>query len=95
MAKLSDEQIAVALERLSGWSRAGETLTKTFSFKTFPDGIHFVDRVALVAEELGHHPDITINYSRITMTLSTHDEGGVTQKDIALAERIEAESTKG
>ena len=95
MAKLSDEQMAAALGRLSGWSRAGDTLTKTFSFKTFPDGIRFVDRVALVAEELGHHPDITINYSRITMTLSTHDEGGVTQKDVALAERIEAASAAG
>jgi 4a-hydroxytetrahydrobiopterin dehydratase len=95
MAKLSDEQIATALGGLPGWSRAGDTLTKAFSFKTFPGGIRFVDRVALVAEELGHHPDITINYSRVTMTLSTHDEGGVTQKDVALAERIEAERAKG
>ncbi|MGH2504249.1 MAG: 4a-hydroxytetrahydrobiopterin dehydratase, partial [Ktedonobacterales bacterium] len=46
MAKLSDEQIAAALGGLPGWSRAGDTLTKAFSFKTFPDGIHFVDRVA-------------------------------------------------
>ncbi len=90
MAKLSNEEIAAALAALPGWSRAGDTLTKTYSFTTFPDGIHFVDRVALVAEELGHHPDITINYSRITLALSTHDEGGVTQKDVTLAGRIEA-----
>jgi 4a-hydroxytetrahydrobiopterin dehydratase len=90
MAKLSDEAIAAALAHLPGWSRAGDTLAKMYSFKTFPDGISFVDRVALVAEELGHHPDITINYTRVTMTLSTHDEGGVTEKDVALAERIEA-----
>lgn len=95
MARLSAEQITAALGRLTGWSRVGDTLTKTFSFKTFPDGIRFVDRVALVAEELGHHPDITINYNRITMTLSTHDEGGVTEKDVTLAERIEAESARG
>lgn len=90
MAKMSSDQITAALERLPGWSRAGDTLTKTFTFETFPESISFVDRVAPVAEELSHHPDITINYSRVTMTLSTHDEGGVTQKDVALASRIDA-----
>ena len=90
MAKMSSDQITAALERLPGWSRAGNTLTKTFTFETFPESISFVDRVAPVAEELSHHPDITINYSRVTMTLSTHDEGGVTQKDVALASRIDA-----
>lgn len=90
MAKLSNEEIAAALASLPGWSRADDTLTKTFTFATFPQGISFVDRVALVAEELGHHPDITINYSRVTMALSTHDAGGVTERDVALAGRIEA-----
>ncbi len=90
MAKLSDDEIAAALARLPGWSRAGDTLTKVFTFQTFPQSISFVDRVAPVAEELGHHPDITINYNRVTMTLSTHDEGGITQKDVTLAQRIEA-----
>jgi 4a-hydroxytetrahydrobiopterin dehydratase len=90
MARLADEEIAAALARLPGWSRAGDTLTKTFTFKAFPEGISFVDRVALVAEEMGHHPDITINYTRVTLALATHDEGGVTEKDSALAERIEA-----
>ncbi|HEX8996193.1 MAG TPA: 4a-hydroxytetrahydrobiopterin dehydratase [Ktedonobacterales bacterium] len=90
MAKMSSDQITAALERLPGWSRAGDTLIKTFTFETFPESISFVDRVAPVAEELSHHPDITINYSRVTMTLSTHDEGGVTQKDVALASRIDA-----
>lgn len=90
MAKLSNEDMAAALAGLPGWSRAGDTLTKTFTFATFPQGISFVDRVAVVAEELGHHPDITINYSRVTMTLATHDEGGVTEKDVTLAGRIEA-----
>jgi 4a-hydroxytetrahydrobiopterin dehydratase len=90
MAKLSNEEIVTALARLPDWSRAGDTLTKVFTFATFPQGIGFVDRVALVAEEMGHHPDITINYTRITMALSTHDAGGVTEKDVALAGRIEA-----
>lgn len=90
MAKLSDEEIRAAMAGLPGWTRDGETLTKTYAFATFPLGIGFVDRVALVAEELGHHPDITINYNRVTMTLSTHSEGGLTAKDVALAHRIEA-----
>lgn len=90
MAKLSDEQITMALAGLPGWSRDGESLTRTYDFATFPLSIGFVDRVALVAEELGHHPDITINYNHVTMTLSTHSEGGITTKDVALAQRIEA-----
>ena len=92
MAKLTQDEIAAALGRLPGWSQAGGALTKSFSFPTFPAGVSFVDRVALVAEELGHHPDMTINYTRVTMTLSTHDEGGVTAKDVTLAERIEAQA---
>ena len=90
MTQLSDVAIVAALARLPGWSRAGDTLTKVFTFETFPAGVAFVDRVALAAEELAHHPDITINYNRVTMTLSTHSEGGVTEKDVALAQRIEA-----
>lgn len=90
MTKLSDAAISTALEGLPGWSRAGDTLTKVYTFKTFPEGIAFVDRVALAAEDAGHHPDMTINYSRVTMALSTHDEGGVTEKDVALAQRIES-----
>ena len=89
MAKLSNDQLPAALADLPGWSRTGDSLPKTFTFHTFPEGIGFVDRVALVAEELAHHPDITITYTRVTLTLSTHDEGGVTEKDVALAERIE------
>jgi len=90
MATLTQDEITAALAGLPGWSQEGDTLTKVFNFATFPMGIRFVDRVALVAEELGHHPDITIRYTRVTLALSTHDEGGVTAKDTALAERIEA-----
>ncbi|HEU0026208.1 MAG TPA: 4a-hydroxytetrahydrobiopterin dehydratase [Ktedonobacterales bacterium] len=90
MAKLTAEQIAQDLAGLSGWSSDDGALVKTFTFPTFPAGIAFVDRVAVAAEEMGHHPDISISYTRITMRLSTHDEGGVTEKDLALAKRIEA-----
>ncbi len=90
MAKLTAEQITAGLASLPGWSAQGDALVKTFTFPTFPAGVAFVDRVAVAAEEMGHHPDITISYTRISMRLSTHDEGGVTEKDLALAKRIEA-----
>ena len=89
MAKLTAEQIAMGLAGLPGWSEENGELVKTFTFSTFPEGIAFVDRVAEAAEEMGHHPDITISYNRITMRLSTHSEGGVTANDLALASRIE------
>jgi 4a-hydroxytetrahydrobiopterin dehydratase len=92
MAKLGDSEITVGLQGLPGWSRDGDALSKTFTFPSFPAGIAFVDRVALDAEDMGHHPDITISYTRITMRLSTHDEGGITAKDLALAIKIEAAS---
>ena len=91
--KLSDLEIQRALGRLSGWSRRGETLTKTFSFTRFADGIAFVTRVAKIADEMNHHPDIDIRYTKIAMTLSTHDAGGITQSDLSMAERIETVSS--
>jgi 4a-hydroxytetrahydrobiopterin dehydratase len=60
-----------------------------FSFSTFPDGISFVTRVADLAEEAEHHPDIDIRYSTVTLRLATHSEGGITQKDADLARRID------
>lgn len=91
MAKLSDDELQAAVARLPGWAVADGALVKRFTFPTFPEGVYFVDRVADAAEEAGHHPDIDIRYNAITMRLSTHDEGGVTEKDIALAEQIDAQ----
>ena len=87
--KLSDLEIQRALGGLPGWSRRGETLVKTYTFDRFADGISFVGRVARVADEMDHHPDIDIRYTKVTMTLSTHDAGGITQNDLDLAQRIE------
>lgn len=89
--KLSDLEIQRALGGLPGWSRRGDTLTKTYTFDKFAEGIGFVDRVARVADEMDHHPDIDIRYTKVTMTLSTHDAGGITQSDLTLASRIEQE----
>lgn len=87
--KLSDLEIQRALGGLPGWSRRGDTLTKTFAFERFTDGIAFINRVAKVADEMNHHPDIDVRYTKITIVLSTHDAGGITQSDLQLAERIE------
>ena len=86
---LSDLEIQRALGNLPGWSRRGETLVKTFAFKTFPEGIIFIQRVADVAERMNHHPDIDVRYTKVTFQLSTHDAGGITQRDIQLAGEIE------
>jgi 4a-hydroxytetrahydrobiopterin dehydratase len=88
--KLSDLDVQRALGGLPGWSRRGETLVKTYAFDRFADGISFVDRVAAAADAMNHHPDIDVRYTKVTMTLSTHDAGGITQADLNLAGKIEA-----
>jgi 4a-hydroxytetrahydrobiopterin dehydratase len=88
--RLSDLEIQRALGSLPGWARRGEVLTKTFNFASFPAGIEFVQRVATAAEEVNHHPDIDIRYTKIICTLSTHDAGGITQNDLSLAATIES-----
>ena len=92
--KLSDLEIQRALGRLSGWARRGDTLTKTYTFGTFADGIAFVNRIAKAADARDHHPDIDIRYTKITCILSTHDAGGVTSADLELAEEIEKAAAK-
>ncbi len=89
MAKLSDGQIAEKLKALSGWEYKDNAITKLFRFKQFMDGIEFINRIARIAEAADHHPDITINYTRIRFACSTHSEGGVTDKDFKLAAEIE------
>lgn len=88
--KLSDLEIQRALGGLAGWARRGDTLTKTFTFERFADGIGFVTRIATVADEMNHHPDIDIRYTKIAISLSTHDAGGITQSDLDLAQKIES-----
>lgn len=88
MPKLSDAAIADALKQLPGWQRQGNAIQRVFEFPTFLAGIDFVDRVAHAAEEANHHPDIAINYNKVTLALTSHDSGGVTQRDVNLATRI-------
>jgi 4a-hydroxytetrahydrobiopterin dehydratase len=89
MAKLESAAIAEKLKALPGWEYRNDAIDKRFRFKEFMDGIRFVDRIAEIAESADHHPDIQINYTRITFTCTTHSEGGVTEKDLRLAGEIE------
>ncbi len=90
MRALSDIEIQRALGALPGWSRKGDTLTRTYAFATFPDGIEFLRRVADVAEAQAHHPDVDVRYTKLVFHLSTHDAGGITDKDFALASAVDA-----
>ncbi len=90
MRALSDIEIQRALGALPGWSRKGDTLTRTYTFATFPDGIEFLRRVADVAEAQAHHPDVDVRYTKLVFHLSTHDAGGITDKDFALASAVDA-----
>ena len=86
---LSDIEIQRMLGKIPGWSRKGDTITKTFQFKDFLSGIDFVGGIAEVAEKANHHPDIDIRYNKVTCTLSTHTASGITQKDLNLAAQID------
>ena len=86
---LSDIAIQRELGSLAGWSRRGDALARTYQFRNFAQSMEFVNRVAALAESADHHPDIDIRYAKVTLTLSTHDSGGITAKDIALAKAID------
>jgi 4a-hydroxytetrahydrobiopterin dehydratase len=87
---LDEAAIATELAARPGWARQGDAIVKQYTFATFAEGIRFVDRVAAAADAAGHHPDIAIRWTTVTMALSTHSAGGLTAKDFALAAEIEA-----
>lgn len=91
--KLSAPEVDAGLATLSGWSRQGDAIVKQFTFKGFPDAIAFITRLAFDAEAADHHPDLQVSYRRVTVAWSTHDQGGITEKDLdgaRQAERIAA-----
>lgn len=90
MARLSALATKRELARIKGWKQVGNAIQKQYTFANFKEAMFFVNAVAGLAEKAGHHPDITVNYNRVTLSLSTHDAGGLTGKDFDLARRIEA-----
>jgi 4a-hydroxytetrahydrobiopterin dehydratase len=89
MPLLSDEQIDNGLRSLSGWTREGDALRKQFKRRDFVGSVEFVNAIAPVAEHMNHHPDIGISWDTVTVTLSTHSQGGITENDIELAAKID------
>lgn len=89
MPRLSQQEVSARLETLKGWVLDGETLVKKFKFPDFCKAMEFVKKVADAADEQKHHPTIVITYSRVTLALTTHSEGGLTEGDFKLATRID------
>ena len=89
MPKLTAAQIKSALIAVPDWKKTGATIARTFAFKDFPAAIRLVNAVAKLAEEAGHHPDIDIRWNKVTLTLTTHSAGGLTEKDFKLARQVD------
>ncbi len=89
MEHLSIKEIHDRLEELKGWELIGNEMTKEFHFKDFKEAMEFVQKIGEEAEREQHHPDIFIRYTRVTITLTTHDAGGLTYKDFKLARIVE------
>jgi 4a-hydroxytetrahydrobiopterin dehydratase len=89
MPKLNTSQIKATLAKVPNWKKRGATITRTFQFKDFVAAIKFINVVAKLAEKAWHHPDIDIRWNKVTLTLSTHSEGGLTEKDFKLAKQFD------
>ena len=89
MPKLTPAQIKTALPSVPEWKKQGANIVRTFQFKDFVVAMKFVNAVAKLAEKADHHPDIDIRWNKVTLALSTHSEGGLTEKDFALAKQFD------
>jgi 4a-hydroxytetrahydrobiopterin dehydratase len=89
MTVLSNDEVDRRLRELPGWTRQGSAIVRQFTFAGFPEAVAFVSRLVPAAEEADHHPDLTINYRRVTVSYSTHSENGITAKDFAGAKNAE------
>ena len=94
MSPLTTKENAIELKHILQWARHGKTITRTYKLESFPLSIAFVARVAKRAEKMQHHPDIDIRYDEVTLTLTTHDAGGLTKNDFILAAQADEDFTK-
>ena len=92
--KLTAAEIDSKLRDRPGWSVRDNGLVRTFAFQSFPDAIAFVTRLAFDAERADHHPDLQVNYRKVTVTWSTHSEGGITEKDLEGTRQADAIATR-
>jgi 4a-hydroxytetrahydrobiopterin dehydratase len=93
MAKLNPTEISDQLKSLPGWEDVDNSIRKLYRFKEFMGGIRFIVRIGELADAADHHPDIHVNYTRVTFICTSHDSGGVTERDFRLATQIEREFT--
>ena len=89
MKKMSEAQVQGTLKEIPDWSEVNGELQRTFQFANFVESMAFVNQVAQAAEADQHHPDILVRYNKVTLTLSTHDAGGITRKDFTLAKKCD------
>lgn len=90
MARLDDQEIEKSLAGLEGWERSGDAIRKQFKGDDFVGSVEFVNSLVAPAEEMEHHPDLEISWDTVTVTITSHSEGGLTENDFKLAERIDA-----
>jgi 4a-hydroxytetrahydrobiopterin dehydratase len=89
MPALATKQVSLHLKAVPNWSKRAQTIHRTFKFEGFLNSIAFVNRIARKAQKINHHPDIDIRFNKVTLKLTTHDEGGLTKKDFSLAEQCD------
>ena len=89
MPALTAKQVILHLKAVPSWSKRAQTIHRTFKFEGFLKGIDFVNRIARKAQKVNHHPDIDIRFNLVTLKLTTHDEGGLTEKDFSLARQCD------
>jgi 4a-hydroxytetrahydrobiopterin dehydratase len=89
MALLNSSQIARAMLKLPQWKKAGKSISRTYVFRDFPAAIRLVSKIAELAEKVNHHPDIDIRWNKVTLSLTTHDTGGLTARDFKLARKFD------
>ena len=90
MALLNDEDVERRLGELDGWRRERDAIAKEFELDDFKGSVDFVNRLTPVAEEMNHHPDLSISWNKVTVTVTTHSEGGLTENDFELASKIDS-----
>lgn len=90
MALLGDSEMGDRLAELPGWQRSGDAIAKTFARGDFAGSVRFVESIVEPAEAMGHHPDLEISWDKVTVSISTHSEGGITTADFELAAKIDA-----
>jgi 4a-hydroxytetrahydrobiopterin dehydratase len=89
MPALTAKQVSLHLKAVPNWSKRAQTILRTFKFERFLNSIAFVNRIARKAQKINHHPDIDIRFNKVTLKLTTHDEGGIIGKDFSLARQCD------